>query len=420
MRQLFSWVSLLIFSTASGQGQPFTAFEKCTFRVNSIDPKDTTFGDLKFLTSTLDGKTIVLLGEQEHGDGAAFSAKLRLIKFLNKEMGFKIVAFETPFYITNTTQEKFSNGQSSTDKISKSLVYKHWAKANEMLPLFEMVKDKQIQLAGFDLSYIPKEEQPKEEQPKYIASIDSLIRATNTPPSDNFLHVLHGLVEKGIDFIPSEKDQRAFIDQLTLSIQMLAERTDDQSNFWQQELKNLLAKGKGWWQKDAHTNENWWSSQNIRDKQMAENIVWLTTQKFKDQKIIIWAANYHVARNVSSEIRGEKYFKNENAISMGEYLHTVFKDTMFSMAIISNTGERAVMEDNFKVYKMKPRSKQSFEYYLNANSYDYSFTDFTNCRSDKKFKMAGLLHYELLGNWTNVFDGALFINKMSPVTFQKK
>ena len=54
--------------------------------------------DLIFLKEVLKDKRIVLLGEQSHGDGATFEAKVRLIKFLHQELGFTILSFESGLY----------------------------------------------------------------------------------------------------------------------------------------------------------------------------------------------------------------------------------------------------------------------------------------------------------------------------------
>ena len=59
--------------------------------LDSISPGDQDFSDLEPLKAVLADKRIVLLGERTHGDGAAFLAKTRLIKFLHQEMGFDVL-----------------------------------------------------------------------------------------------------------------------------------------------------------------------------------------------------------------------------------------------------------------------------------------------------------------------------------------
>jgi len=41
---------------------------------------------------------IVVLGEESHGDGATFLAKVRLIKFLHQKMGFDVLAWEAGLF----------------------------------------------------------------------------------------------------------------------------------------------------------------------------------------------------------------------------------------------------------------------------------------------------------------------------------
>jgi erythromycin esterase len=411
MKRLLAVGLFLIFSNLSGQD--FKLIENCTSSIRTINPTDTSFSDLEFLVPILESKRIVLLGEQEHGDGAAFEAKIRLIKFLNKKLGFKIVAFETPFYSTLTTWDKFVKDQANIEEVEKSLVYKHWANSVEMQPLFEIAKTKEIQLAGIDLPFLRKIEKEQ-----YVKSVDSITRNSRIPNNPMFKSILVDLLTKGITFIPEVNDQKIFLNQINTTLSELAERSDYQAIFWRQEFKNLLALGTGWWQKDAHTRKNWWSSGNIRDKQMADNIAWLTTEKYKNQKIIVWAANYHIARNVSSEVMRDKYFENTKAAAMGDYLSELMNDNIYSIGLVSYKGVRSVPEDNFRNIEMKPRTKGSIESFLNTNGFDYSFVNFQSCGIESKFKMAGFFHDELVGNWTRVFDGILFIKQMTPITLR--
>lgn len=66
--------------------------------IRSIDPEDDNFADLRPLKKYLGKARIIQLGEQSHGDGATFFAKQRLIRFLHKEMGFNVLAWEAGFF----------------------------------------------------------------------------------------------------------------------------------------------------------------------------------------------------------------------------------------------------------------------------------------------------------------------------------
>jgi erythromycin esterase len=63
--------------------------------VATIDPAVKDFTDLEPLVNAIGDATIVQLGESSHGAGAAFSAKVRLIRFLHQRMGFDAVVWES-------------------------------------------------------------------------------------------------------------------------------------------------------------------------------------------------------------------------------------------------------------------------------------------------------------------------------------
>jgi erythromycin esterase-like protein len=66
--------------------------------LRSIDFADADFSDLEPLRRAVGSARIVLLGEETHGDGTAFVAKSRVVRFLHEQMGFDVLAFESGFY----------------------------------------------------------------------------------------------------------------------------------------------------------------------------------------------------------------------------------------------------------------------------------------------------------------------------------
>ncbi len=408
---------LLFWSVLHTYGQvSFAPFDSTTHLIQSIDPKNTNYDDLAFLKSILKDKQVVLLGEQEHGDGASLSAKIRLIQFLHQEMGFNVIAFETGFYQASTSWDLYQDSTINFEQmITGTLQLKQWIKPQEMTPLFDLIKKGGFSLAGIDLCYDLNQTDRK----VYLYTIDSIEQVVAIKPNPNFKAAAVRLLNEGISSNPSAMEKEAFANHLDTLIAALDAYPEQKTlQFWRQELKGLRALGLGWWQKDAHTRKNWWSSGNLRDQQMAETIVWLQQNKFKGEKMIVWAANYHISRLVSTEVKKDKYFQNDNAIPMGEVLHQQLGNCIYAIGMCSFSGERTLVEHNFEKVNIKPRSAGSYEAYLHAKKYPYAFTDFRGNQQSVNFKLAGLSHYQLTGNWTKVFDGLFFIDNMQPLTIK--
>ena len=66
-----------------------------TVQVKTIEPDATDYTDLASVGNAIGNAGIVMLGEQDHGDGATFLAKTRLIRYLHEKKGFNVIAFES-------------------------------------------------------------------------------------------------------------------------------------------------------------------------------------------------------------------------------------------------------------------------------------------------------------------------------------
>ncbi|MBC7418455.1 MAG: erythromycin esterase family protein, partial [Pedobacter sp.] len=156
--------------------------------------------------------------------------------------------------------------------------------------------------------------------------------------------------------------------------------------------------------------------ENIRDKQMAENLKWLLKYKFPNEKIIVWAHNGHILKH--PELIKSSYIIRKN---MGSYLavdQQLNKQSYF-LGFNSRLGTsgRITIDKKFAV---ELPVKNSFESWI-PETVPYAFVDFKQFRKEspsgkKYFLMKGVYHITDSASWTDVYDGIFYIRDMYPCT----
>ncbi|HEX3933863.1 MAG TPA: erythromycin esterase family protein, partial [Puia sp.] len=146
-------IFLLFVLPVVAEAQP-ADLKKAVVAVRSIDPADTDFRDLAGLRAAVGDARIVLLGEQTHGEGTTFQAKIRLIEFLHEKMGFDVLAFESGFYDCARIWENVEAGGRVPDEVTGSLFYMY-ATSVQMGDLFGYIQGavsskRPLVITGFD------------------------------------------------------------------------------------------------------------------------------------------------------------------------------------------------------------------------------------------------------------------------------
>jgi erythromycin esterase-like protein len=108
--------------------------------------------DLEFLKPLLAGKRVVQLGESAHGVAEFSWLKVRLAKYLHRELGFDVIAFESPVAGCDRGDALVA---SSAVEAMRACLYDVWH-TEEVLPLFEYVAaeraaGRRLAIAGFDV-----------------------------------------------------------------------------------------------------------------------------------------------------------------------------------------------------------------------------------------------------------------------------
>jgi erythromycin esterase len=409
MRKFITFFLIIQSSVVPGQQQIKNFVQKNEIAVSTISPDSITYNDLVSIGNAIGDAGIVMLGEQDHGDAATFEAKTRLIKYLHEKKGFNVLAFESDFFGLNDGWNDAEKSPSKIDSFLKDNVLSLWADCNTCTDLlYNYIPGTQksnapIIVTGFDNQTVYTYSR------KYlIKKLDSVLREFEIPITktttyqSGVLPLLDTLVTKFGYQLPSNDFFSACGDTLEIIKEEVGSKMPD-DRFWLLVIDNLIAFNK----EESYFKKDEWEAESIRDKQMFLNLQWVIHSKYPNQKVVVWAANNHIARYTSN-----KY------ITMGQYLYfdTSLKAKIYSIGFTSKQGTSGrLWEKNFVIDKPK---NNSLENWIN-DSIPYAFMDFTAFNKkfpgfNEEFNMRGWRYQSFKNQWDKAFDGLFYIKEMYP------
>lgn len=384
------------------------AFSTCKAQTNYSSSIEFTsdlekFGNLSELKESLKGVEIIALGENTHGLGEVFKAKVDLVKFLHKELGFNLILFESGYGDAALAWEKLDSLTADEfTKLFTSNFYYHSEEIRDLIQ-FSKIQNKKLIIQGFDCQ--PQQEYLMKRMTEIIRPVDSLIAKSVMPEFRNFNNLYQ--YENDKDTISFRRQRDAFILFLSTYNKIL----DDNE-------KNLLKLGTTNNEINAIRKSNqiffntyseielgsmmgWPISANIRDKSLFETI-----KCFKEEnpglKIIIWAQNSHI-ENQSIPNYDVKWMGHNLKKSYGNKYYSI--GTIVYRGINLNYNGTSDFEHNDKNY---------LAYHLNQFQKEKFILDLRNYDKDDFTKQL-LLGMESNGNTAEFiavdrFDGLLFLN----------
>lgn len=354
-RRLLRLLGLLAIglSACAGGGSRLTAEERVAWlsqhalRVRSIDPADEDFSDLQPLHEVIGDARVVMLGEQSHGDGSTFLAKVRLIRFLHQEMGFDVLAFESSLFAMWQVGELLRAGHEPVDALQQGLLGT-WSKSPEFEPLARYLGEHAagphpIDVAGVDLqTALPLDGERL--IPGLHETADGVGLGVEGPDvNSDFWTTLSGFMA-GRYFDPDSLPTRRVQEDVLSDLRWLAERLADSSATRSRDDARTLASWAQVSRSLAEHIENVWlgateswdspSYNERRDQQMARNLTWLARERFPGRKIIVWAHNGHVLRHVYRVDPGGF----DCDCSMGQRIWEIFGERSFVIAATAYEG----------------------------------------------------------------------------------
>lgn len=327
-----------------------------------IDIGAADFADLQLLKPLLKDRRIVALGESAHGVAQFSQMKLRLIRFLHEQLGFNVIAFESP--IAGCEAANRGVGKVSGEAAMRQCLFAVWH-TEETVALFEYIT--KVRKDGGDLQVVGFDIQDEHLSDGFTDELASLAGAGGAA-----LAIDIGAAEAALPALLQGKPATADTRKLLLAYEAAEralEKVQAQSGaahsavqrlgFLRSQLTSRIAL------LNAHTSgENQRVQTEIRDAAMAANLAAMMQQKLAGKKVIVWGHNSHIAKAWSNpaHVRG-----------MGALLKQMYGDGYYAMGLIMNRGEAAM--NTRRPYTVTPAPPGTLEHLLSRADLKAGFVD---------------------------------------------
>lgn len=393
-------------------------------RVTSVDPDDEEFSDLEPWRGIIGDARVVMLGEQSHGDGTTFLAKTRLIEFLHQEMDFDVLAFESGLYDVGKSWSQIEGGEAALTAMRRS-IFAVWTYSQQFQPLIDYVgtahdRGEPLELAGFDLQFSGQ------------ASRDSLVQeledflnriGSDVPQVAEWASVrqeLQRLVDGEWEEQKPSSSMKAQIDNLLAQAlddadAVVQSGTDPEASFWAQLLRSTTEQIRYLWYHVPFDPE--WDLSSLRDEQMAENLLWLVRERYPNRKIIVWAATFHIIRNIDEIERPGSTISFDDVVTMGHRVWGRLGTQIYALGFTAYSGSSGWYNQTSRPLSSPPAG--SLESLLEEAGLTYALIDFRNPPAGGEWlrdRISGrpLGYSDMIANWTRHMDGIMFTRTMEP------
>jgi erythromycin esterase len=387
------------------------------------------FSDLEAFGHAIGDSRVVLLGEASHGDGATLRLKSRLVRYLHKRKGFDVLAFESGLYDCLRAGEEIVRGGDPVEWGERSIAGV-WARSAEVRPLLEYLGEtvdggRPLRLAGFDMRWTGDVSTDL-----LVVELEDFLAATypSVSASEDRVIVSRNLRELATDAEAWRDRGEAHHDEALAAIERLAillrgyasdgEEAGTRTDFWARNLASLAGLMRFVRALDPDDPASIREAAPIRERTMADNLLWLVTRRFPDRKIIVWGATSHLSRNRDA-IAGPA---GSSMVPMGQKLWDAIGERSYVAGFSSFEGRTGVPRE---VVDRKPRDvgvapEGSLEDLLARAGADVGFVDLRGAAPGSvlasRLEARPLGHAPLVADWHRVLDGLFFIRTMTPST----
>ena len=335
MRRLAIAISVVLLCAAVLGAQPGGA-------AHHIALQGDDYADLAPLKRLLTGVRIVQLGENGHGAAESMVARARIARFLHRELGFGVLAFESSLFLCHLADTAASERPAQRTLTSSLIGVWH---THQMLPLFDYLRETRrtpspLRLAGFDVQPIGTN---RKERPSFFANLVAIVDA-------EYAKTVHAMDAEF--FAAYDKGASVRRSYLRANSASLEARYDALAAFLEEHMATLQQRagpeGPLVAAQEARsaaayvrfqTASDMQAYTELRDRGMFDNLRFLAERLFPNQKIIVWGHNYHLRHDNVAIPAVTEIFPGVSAHTMGTWSKKHFGNQVFTIGEYAFKGE---------------------------------------------------------------------------------
>lgn len=385
----------------------------------SLDSDD--LSDLDFLENVLKDKKIVLLGELAHGVAEQNRLRVRIIKYLHQKLGFSVVAFESPLFECYFMNRDLP--QTNSLKSIRNSLHGFWH-TRDLIDLFDYVKESRngtlpINISGFDIYTVGN---LRELRPDFFREI---VEKVDKDFAETIYETEQMLVS--LDYEGQKSYLKDNYSELSAQYTQLIKMISDQFEFLKKyyseeylEIAKRVAEGtlSLIFLRNDILSQTPLGEGNARDFKMYQNINWIFTKLYKNQKMVIWSHNCHIMR-ASTSINNQ--YGNTYPVMMGDLLDYTYGAKMYNTISLSFEGKIRLAEKIQSLNFSIPECIEAILYYSNKDIclIDLSQQPFSEGCS-WMFQKINQTYWHRNGNYRiyyrpkQQYDAILYIKTVSP------
>lgn len=278
--------------------------------------------ELQKLKKEISNSSIVGLGEVEHGFESINEAKSTLLNMLQTELNFNAVAFESSFIESIVS---FLNNDALETR-AKNFLYPFWNTTSVKTALKNLFDNEKSLLKPLIIGFDIQEDCRFQKFSEYL--ISKRLITTNKDKLKDCDSILSSYIGKDFSRKGAITNQEYLL--LIHNYKEIAEEIKTKKfDALQKKLIERSIENRKWLCKYL-TLTNVREKMYHRDSIMADNISWLKNELYSVNKLIIWAANTHIA----------KFTSNKKPTWTGEWLSSVYGDKYFTIAFQKGSGDK--------------------------------------------------------------------------------